>query len=454
MGAIILAFGRALGETMALAMLVGNTNVMEWSVFSPADTLAAMLAVAQSALPVRPEYLDTDPWLLNVKNGTLDLKTGDLRPAERGDLLTKMAPVTCDFTATCPEWLAFLEKIFKGNAEVIRFVQKAAGYSMTGLDTEECLFIPYGSGQNGKTTFIETLCAVLGPDYAQQTAEDLLMERKHEHHATELASLRGIRLAVAGETRQGSRLNERRVKSMTGGERLRANFMHKDMFEFRPEFKLWVPTNHKPVVKGTDLGIWRRIRLIPFTYRIPDSEKDGAFKAKLRTPNALAGILNWLLEGVLLWQREGLEQPKEVLAATEGYRAEMDVLAAWIGDCCVVETNCKASAAELYASYSCWCDANRERSETQRMLGLALLERGFERYMSYGVTRYRGIGLREKPDPTDPENVDHVDLVRPFFSKNRAVFSREGKKPDKGLLPSTSSTSTRAAYLEAKDGEI
>jgi phage/plasmid-associated DNA primase len=228
------------------------------------------------------------------------------------------------------------------------------------------------------------------------------MQKKQDRHATELAVLRGARLVASVETGQGKRLNEVLIKSMTGGDRIRANFMHQDTFEFRPEFKVWLSTNHKPVITGTDLGIWRRIRLVPFTYCIPDREKDGGFKARLREPDALSGILNWALEGALRWQQEGLKPPQAVLDATQAYREEMDVLASWMADCCVVTKRAEASAADLYASYGHWCEAQGERPESQRSFGLRLTERGFERVKRRVSWAWLGIGLLAPDDIYEP----------------------------------------------------
>jgi len=384
---------KMLAEAATRADKEDSRKLAAWSFRSQArDRMTAMLYLAQPDVSVLPEQLDTHPWLLNVANGTIDLRTGALHPADRAHLLTKQSPVVYDPHATCRPFLAFLDRIFQGNAALIRFVQKAAGYSLTGLDTEECFFVLWGVGQNGKSTFVETLSALLGTDYAQQATPDLLMQKKQDRHATELAVLRGARLVASVETGQGKRLNEALIKAMTGGDRIRANFMHQDTFEFRPEFKVWLSTNHKPVIAGTDLGIWRRIRLIPFTYCIPDHEKDGGFKARLREPVALSGILNWALEGVRLWREEGLKPPQVVLDATQAYREEMDVLAAWISDCCVIQKSAEASAADLYRSYVQWREQNGERPETQTSFGLRLTERGFVRKKS-GIVRWLGIGL-------------------------------------------------------------
>jgi len=433
-----------LAEAATLQDREDSRKLAAWSFRSQArERLAAALFLAQSDVPVRPEHLDTHPWLLNVANGTLDLRTGKLRPADRAELLTKAAPVVYDPSAKCEQWLSFLERIFAGNAEVIRYVQKAAGYSLTGLDTEECFFVLHGTGQNGKSTVVETLSALLGLDYAQQATPDLLMQKKQERHATELAVLRGARLVASVETGQGKRLNEVLIKSMTGGDRIRANFMHQDTFEFRPEFKVWLSTNHKPVITGTDLGIWRRIRLIPFAVKIPDEERDGAFKARLREPAALSGILNWAIEGALLWQREGLKPPQAVSEATQAYREEMDVLAAWLSDCCVVTKLAEASAADLYRSYVQWREQNGERAETQTSFGLRLTER-FERVKRRNGIFWLGIGLlaREQCERCEPNS----DIKEPYFGEHIDNVK-------KGFTPFTPFTPPRADDLSSHHGD-
>ena len=394
-----------LEEAATLGDREDSRKLAAWSFRSQArERMAAALFLAQSDVPVRPEHLDTHPWLLNVQNGTLDLRTGTLRPAARADLMTKAAPVAYDPSATCPEWLAFLDRIFEGNRELIRYVQKAAGYSLTGDDREQAFFVCYGTGRNGKSTLLETLAAVLGDDYGQQAAPELLMQKTHDRHPTELAALRGMRLVTAIETGEGKRLNEPLVKQLTGGDRISARFMHGDFFTFTPTHKLWLATNHKPTIRGTDLGMWRRIKLIPFTVQIPDEEKDDGLKARLRAPEARQGILNWMLEGALLWQREGLKPPQAVSDATQAYREEMDVLAAWLADCCVVKKVAEASAADLYRSYVQWREANGERAETQTSFGLRLTERGFERVKRRNGIFWLGIGLlaREQCEQCEP----------------------------------------------------
>lgn len=411
---------KILAEAATLDDTDDSRKLAAWSFRSQArERMAAMLFLAQSDVSVRPEHLDTHPWLLNVANGTLDLRTGKLRPADRADLMTKAAPVVYDPAATCPEWLAFLARIFDGNAEIIRYVQKAVGYSLTGDDREQAFFVCYGVGRNGKSTLLETLAALLGEDYAQQAAPELLMQKTHDRHPTELAALRGMRLVTAIETGEGRRLNEPLVKQLTGGDRISARFMRGDFFTFTPTHKLWLATNHKPTIRGTDLGMWRRIKLIPFTIQIPDAEKDDGLKARLRATEARPGILNWMLEGVLLWQREGLSPPQAVSAATQAYRDEMDVLAAWLTDCCVIAKQAEASAADLYRSYCQWREQNGERAETQTRFGSRLKEREFEQVRRRNGIFWLGIGLlsREQCEQCEP-----ISRITPFMRDGKNAY--------------------------------
>jgi P4 family phage/plasmid primase-like protien len=359
-----------------------------------AQQRANMLKLAQSEpdIPINSDQLDAQPWLFNCTNGTLDLRTGKLRGYLRKDYLTKRLDVAYDPRMPCPGWEAFLDRILASRRELIHFVQKAIGYSLTGNTQEQCFFILYGTGANGKSTLLDTLLALLG-SYAKQAAPDVLLSKSIDRHPTELADLMGARLVTAIETGEGRRLAENLVKQMTGGDRIKARFMRQDFFEFSPTFKLFLATNHKPQIRGTDYAIWRRIRLIPFTVTIPEEERDPTLLEKLRTE--LPGILAWAVRGCLAWQREGLKPPAEVTHATEVYRAEMDVLAAFLIDCCVVHRNARVKASELYHIYTQWCEDNGEQTENQRSFGMRLSERGFERYRggTKGEFMWRGIGL-------------------------------------------------------------
>lgn len=351
----------------------------------------AMTELAKPDLPISLEDLDTDPYLLNVENGALDLKSGELRSHDRDDLITKLSPVEYDPNAKAPYWEAFLERILP-DPEVRRFLQLAVGYSLTGDVSEQVLLIPYGVGANGKSTLLNVLLEMLG-DYGQQAAPDLLIAKKGAH-PTELADLFGARLVASIEVEEGRRLAESLVKQLTGGDKIRARKMRQDFWEFWPTHKSWMAVNHKPEIRGVDNAIWRRIRLIPFTEVIPKEEQDRWLMEKLRAE--LPGILAWAVQGCLDWQREGLETPDQVRRATGEYRAEMDVMGAFLRDCCEVGPDRDVAAKDLYSAYKLWCEEGGERPETQRKFGTRLTDRGgFERYRGGkdGSHRWRGLDL-------------------------------------------------------------
>lgn len=361
-------------------------------------SIAAMIGLARSepGIPVAVEELDRDPWLLNVENGTVDLRTGKLKPHDRDDLMTKLAPVEYDPDAEAPTWEKFLERVLP-DEEVRSFVQRAVGYSLTGDVSEQVLLFLYGAGANGKSTFLNAILEALG-DYSQQAAPELLTVKMNAH-PTELARLKGTRFVASVEVEEGKRLAESLVKQMTGGDRITARFMRQDFFEFEPTHKVFFAANHKPVVRGTDYAIWRRIRLVPFDVTIPEDERDGHLPEKLR--EELPGILSWAVEGCLDWQAEGLDEPEGISRATEEYRSEMDVLAAFIEDRCVVSKRAEVRATPLYEVYREWCEASGERAENQRSFGTRLHERGFENEKVGGLIKWFGVGLRhDEPGPS------------------------------------------------------
>jgi len=312
-----------------------------------------MLSLAESepGIPIAPDQFDTDPWLLNCLNGTIDLKNGELRPHNRDDLITRMVPVEYDAKATCPLFLKFLDRIMGGNQSLISFLQKILGYSLTGSTREQCLFFLYGLGANGKSTLLNIVQSLWG-DYATRTSSETFLAKKPGSIPNDVAALRGARLAIAVEVEQGRRLAEVLVKEMTGGDTISARFMRAEWFSFKPQFKILLAANHKPIIRGTDFAIWRRIRLIPFTVQIPKEEQDRDLPEKLSAE--LPGILNWAVAGCLQWHFGGLELPKEVDDATQDYRAEMDVLGGFIAERCIVDPGADATAAELYKSYTVW----------------------------------------------------------------------------------------------------
>ncbi len=350
--------------------------VLKWALESEfAPRLKAMIELAKSEprIPLLPRQLDANPWLLNCLNGTLDLHTGTLRQHRREDLLTKLCPVEYDANAPCPQWMAFLSDVMSRNQALIDYLQRAVGYSLTGNVAEQCLFFLYGTGQNGKSTFLGTIQAMLG-DYAMQAIAELLMVRANEQHPTERADLFGIRFVATIEVESGKRLAEALVKQLTGGDRMRARRMREDFWEFEPTHKIWLAANHKPVIRGQDYAIWRRIRLIPFTVKIPDEKKDATLPDKLKAERP--GILAWAVQGCLAWQRNGLAEPDEVTQAVHEYRAEMDVIGQFLRECCVIrpkQPDIKTRSSVLHKAFCKW---SGDSSISQKAFTDWLLEQG------------------------------------------------------------------------------
>jgi putative DNA primase/helicase len=322
-----------------------------------AKRIRAMIGLARSepGIPILPSQLDTDSFLLNVVNGTIDLRTGQLAKHSRGDLITKLAPVAFDPVATCPLWLQCLDRWMDGNNDLISYLQRVIGYSLTGDVSEQCLWFLHGQGANGKSTFLPILLHILG-DYATQAVSDLLLAKKNESHPTERADLFGRRFVATIETEEGKQLAEALMKQTTGGDRIRARKMCKDFFEFPPSHKIFLAANHKPTVRGTDLAVWRRIKMLPFTVTIEEDARDKHLIEKLK--NELSGILTWAVLGCLSWQRNGLGEPDEVRQATEQYQSEQDSVQAFIDECCFSHVTVKSTASALLGAYQHWSGDN------------------------------------------------------------------------------------------------
>ena len=318
-----------------------------------------MLKEVQHNMPIMPFQLDKHKMAFNVPNGTLSLKSGQLVPAKRDYFITKFSPVEFTDNADCPMWRRFLDDIFGGDKELIRYIQKAVGYSMTGDTSEQCVFFLYGTGRNGKSTFLDVLREIFG-DYVSNIQPETIMVKNSMGNGinSDIARLKGARMVTTVEPNEGVRLNEGLIKQLTGDDAVTARKLYGNEFEFKPEFKLWMATNHKPIIRGTDDGIWRRIHMIPFTVQIPADKVDRQLKSKLE--REYPAILRWAVEGCLLWQREGLKQPRAVLDMTREYRREMDVISGFLDDRCEMGEGFSAKSSELYAAYSAWCESNTE----------------------------------------------------------------------------------------------
>lgn len=349
------------------------------------------LCKTEKTIAVKPDALDGNHWLLNCRNMTIDLRTGQAAAHDPKNLISRRLEVDYDPRATCATWVKFLRVVMAGDDDMIEFLQRAVGYTLTGDVGEQSLFFMIGTGKNGKSTFIETLISLMG-EYTVKTPTETLMNREGKGVPNDVARLKGMRMVVARETEEGQRLAEAVIKDLTGGDRIVARFLHQEFFEFTPTHKLWMYGNHKPLVKGTDEGIWRRIRLIPFTVTIPPEGRDPNLTEKLRAE--LPGILNWALDGCRKWQAHGLNDPKRIREATADYRSEMDVLAEFIRESCELSPNAVATAHALYKQYSSWCEDVGERAMSKRQLGLRLQERGFKPHKGTTGTRtWLGIGL-------------------------------------------------------------
>ena len=328
-----------------------------------AVTVAAVerLARADRRHAAINDQWDADPWMLNTPNGVVDLRSGELRPAKREDYLTRLTAVApC---GECPRWLAFLSHITNDNRELQDFMQRMCGYALTGVTREHALFFLYGTGANGKSVFLNTISGLMG-DYAKTAPIETFIDSKNEHHPTDLAGLQGARLITAVETEDGRRWAESKLKALTGGDRIAARFMRQDFFEFAPVFKLVIAGNHKPGLRTVDEAMRRRFNLLPFTVTIPASERDPELTDKLRAE--WGGILQWMLEGCLAWQSQGLLTPKTVSKATADYLAAEDVLSRWMEDRCVTGMNVWGSASALFADWRQWAEANGEFIGSQK----------------------------------------------------------------------------------------
>jgi len=356
--------------------------------------LDAMIKIARSGhqIPVEPERFDKDVFLLNCANGTLDLKKGDLRPFRRGDYITKFISASYDPEAKCPLWERFLYHIMGKNPRLVDYLRRAFGYSLTGDIGEQCLFILHGDGANGKSTMLGVIRSILG-SYARQAAPETFMEKKNASEAGyDLAVLRGIRFVTSIETREGKKLDESVVKQVTGGDPVACRRMKEDFWEYMPEFKVFLATNHRPVIRGVDHGIWRRIRLIPFRVKIPEEDKDKELPEKLMTE--APGILAWAVRGNLEWRSGGLQDPKEVLATTEEYRLEQDILGTFLDEVCLVGPNYWDTSKNIYNAYAKWTKENNLFTLSQIKLARDLADRGFEDYRPSNLRGRKGLTVK------------------------------------------------------------
>ena len=349
------------------------------------------LAKTEAGIPLRVESLDTNSYLLGVANGVINLRTGGLREETKEEYITKQAPVVFNPDATCPRWLKFLNQAMDGDNDMINYLKRIVGYSLTGDTKEQVLFFLFGHGANGKSVFVNTIQDLLG-DYAMQTPVSTLMTRGKGAINNDIARMKGARFVATTETEEGSKFNESEIKLLTGGDTITCRFLRQEFFEYRPEFKIWISGNHKPV-PGDGHSIWRRLILIPFEVIVDYAKQDKELHLKLK--EELSGILNWAIEGCLEWQEEGLKTPQKILDAISEYKSEMDRVLTWMDECCDPKPRAgvETKASSLYGCYRKWAIENGEWAMSQRIFSNKLSEKGYKKIRKQQGQFYQGIRL-------------------------------------------------------------
>jgi putative DNA primase/helicase len=323
----------------------------------------AMVHLARPMFTIADDMLDRDKFLLNVENGTIDLRTGELGPHDPADFITKIAPVAFDPEAKCPTFLRVVNWITKGDREFVNYLRRAFGYCLTGDTTEQVFFFVIGPGRTGKSVLANVLRELLG-EYGLQASMDSFLAKQYDNGIpTDIARLRGARVVVATEANFDRQIDEAKLKTMTGGDPLVARFMRQDLFQFMPEFKLLLIANDFPRVRASSDAFWRRVRVIPIDRKIPAKQVDPNLMEKLRAE--YPGILAWAVRGCLSWQQHGLPMPSVVKEGTERWRGFADVIKRFVIDCCELDPRAQVAASEIYETYDVWCSDQKEKPQSQ-----------------------------------------------------------------------------------------
>lgn len=354
------------------------------------------LAKADPAHAVRQDVWDCDPWVVGTPGGVIDLKSGRSRPAAPEDMITKRLAVAPDASVSCPRWLQFLDEATGSDFDLIRFLQQWCGYSLTGITREHALVFMYGGGGNGKSVFLNTLSGILG-DYATQASMDTFTASKHDRHPTDLAALRGARTVTASETEEGRAWAEARIKALTGGDKISARFMRQDFFEFTPQFKLIIAGNHRPTLRNIDPAMQRRLNIVPFTRTPAKPDHDLEHKLQAEWP----GILRWMIEGALDWQRNGLIRPDSVSAATAAYFEENDLFGSFLQERCEIDPDndrWHEAASGLFQHWQAYAIGAGDEPGSARWMGENMARRGFPKLkkLCNGRREMAFIGIRLK----------------------------------------------------------
>lgn len=367
------------------------------------QAIESMLSLARSepGIPLRLTDFDSNGWLFNVANGTVDLRTGQLVAHQPDQLISNISEVVFEPGAEAKLWGSFLCRVTDGNDELYAYLRRLVGYLLVADVSDQSLHFLYGLGANGKSVFCEVLQRLLG-DYAITASPDLIMLRRHGGIPNDVARLRGVRVALMNETSQGSRFDEAKLKDLTGGDTLTARFLHQEFFDFRPSHRILIRGNHKPAINGTDEGIWRRLRLVPFTVQIPPDEQDRDLLHKLE--GELPGILQWAIAGCLEWQREGLKPPAIISDAVRQYREESDTLGRFIVENCEVRKPGQVKSSSFYQRYQQFAEHAGERWIAAKDVPAEMERRGFVYKRGTGGQRlYLGIEFAQSEALWEPE---------------------------------------------------
>lgn len=378
-----------------------QSDMLKWAIRTASSRgKEAMIKECQHlhGIPASPDDFDSYGEYLNCQNGIVNLRTGELLPHDSNFLMSKICHTEYDVEGKKPKlWLKFLNDVTDGNKELQDYIQRSIGYSLTGSNREQCVYFLYGMGNNGKSTFLDTVADMLGGYASNAQPETIMMKKWSDGGAlSDIARLKSARFVTTEEPTEGVRLNEGLLKQLTGGSKITCRFLYADEFEYTPEFKIWLATNHKPVIRGTDFGIWRRIKLIPFEVNIPEGKVDKNLKYKLRAE--FPQILRWAVDGCRKWMRDGIKEPECVQEAVKEYKHEMDLLAGFLEQCIVIDYTCddRINASDLFKVYAQWAKDNNEYEMSSKKffseIGKRLPEKGrSSKGMFYKYIRYTDI---------------------------------------------------------------
>jgi putative DNA primase/helicase len=405
-----------------------RTDEFKWARRSEfRGAIDATIKLAQSEPPIADDGKgwDLDPMLFGVANGVVDLKTGQLRPGKQSDRITQHSNVVFDQEAQCRRFERFLTEIFAGNRELIEYVQKSVGYCLTGITTEQILFLCHGRGANGKSTFLDILRFVFG-DYGYNLPFSAFEVKNKSQIPNEIAALTGKRFVSAIETDESTQLNESRIKALTGSDPITARFLYREFFTFNPTGKFWLAFNNCPSVTDDSPGFWRRIRLIPFVQEFSEDKRDPNLMEKLKAE--APGILNWAIQGALKWQAEGVNPPQIVIEQSQRYREESDPLAEFLEECCELAQTAQVTAKEIWSAYLWWAKSNNERSVDRKVFSRRMRSHGFKCSRLGHDRTYTWLGIRLKRvnwPPTNPSNMRaDADVKMPLLNYEKQIEER------------------------------